>query len=121
MHYHRSKPAQVLRNPTMSKDEKRALLASWASDANAIADAPSLRRLEDGTVLNIDDILEALKALDASDKVRRPSQAWPVRRPKGRRLFRPADDDDDPPPTPAAAPIPKEWTFELMTHEARAA
>ena len=121
MHHHWSKPAQVLRNATMSKDEKRALLASWASDANAIADRPSLRRLENGTVLDIDDILEALKALDAGENVRRPSQAWRVRRAEGRRRFRPADDDDDPRPTPAAAPIPKEWTFELMTCEARAA
>jgi hypothetical protein len=120
MHHHWSKPAQVLRNPAMSKDEKRALLASWASDANAIADAPSLRRLGDGTVLHIDNILEALKALDGAEIIRRPARAFRVRRTEARRHFIPAD-DDDPPPTPAAAPIPKEWTFELMTCEARAA
>jgi hypothetical protein len=121
MHHHWSKPAQVLRNPAMSKDEKRALLASWASDANAVADAPSLRRPEDGTVLSIDDILEALKALDAGENVRRLPPAWRVRRAVGRRHFHATEDDDDPPTTPAAAPLPKEWTFELMTHEARAA
>jgi hypothetical protein len=122
MHHHWSKPAQVLRNPALSKEEKRALLASWASDVHAIADAPSLRRLEDGTVLHIDDILEALKALDAgAETIRRPAARLPVRRPDGKPYFRLVDDDDDPPPKPAAAPIPKGWTFELMTYEARAA
>ena len=76
MPHHWSKPAQVLRNPALSTDEKRALLASWASDAHAVEDAPSLRRLEDGTVLHIDSILEALKALDRPRANTRPRQHW---------------------------------------------
>ncbi len=121
MHHYWSKPAQVLRNPAMSREEKRALLANWASDVHAVADSPTLRRLEEGTVLHIDDILEALKALDGgAETIRRPARL-PVRRGDGRRRLHLVDDDDDPPPTPAAAPIPKAWTFELMTYEARAA
>ncbi len=114
-----SKPAQVVRNPALSTDEKRALLASWASDAQAVEDAPALRRLEDGTVLHIDNILDALKAIDQPRNSTRPVRHWRLAGSK-HRVERP-DDDDPPPPTPAAAPSPKEWVFELMTPEARAA
>ena len=119
MSYHWSKPAQVLRDPALSTDEKRALLASWASDAHAVEDAPSLRRLEDGTVLHIDSILEALKALDRPQGRSRPRQHW--RLAGGKHPMALPPEDDPPPPTPAAAPMPKGWVFELMTPEARAA
>ncbi len=113
-----SKPAQVLRNPALSTEEKRALLASWASDAHAVEDAPALRRLEDGTVLHIDNILDALKALDQPRRSTRPARHWRLAG-GAHRIAK--QDDDDPPPAPAAAPIPKEWVFELMTPQARAA
>ena len=58
-------PRDVVSNPTLSLPEKRAILASWASDASAIASCPSLRAAEGlkGPV-TIDEILEALCALD---------------------------------------------------------
>jgi hypothetical protein len=58
-------PLHVVSHPTLSLSEKRAILASWASDACAIASCPSLRAPEGlkGTV-TIDEILEALRALD---------------------------------------------------------
>src|SRR5690349_15889220 len=58
-------PRDVVSRPDLSLSEKRAILASWASDASAIAWCPSLRAPEGlkGPV-TIDEILEALCALD---------------------------------------------------------
>lgn len=58
-------PRDVLADPTLSRAEKRAILASWASDAAAVTSCPSLREVP-GTrrVVSIDEILEALSSLD---------------------------------------------------------
>jgi hypothetical protein len=58
-------PRDVLADATLSRAEKRAILASWASDAAAISSCPALRAVP-GTkrVVSIDDILEALSSLD---------------------------------------------------------
>lgn len=58
-------PRDVVSHPTLSLSEKRAILASWASDASAIASCPALRG-PDGlkAPVTIDEILEALCALD---------------------------------------------------------
>ena len=87
-------PADVL-TADLPVERKRALLASWASDARAVTNAPALRRLDDGTAIEIDVILDALKRLDGLvETSRRPS---PRRKPWWIR-----DDDDDPPTAPAA-------------------
>ncbi len=39
-------PRDVVSHPSLSLAEKRAILASWASDASAIASCPSLRAPE---------------------------------------------------------------------------
>jgi hypothetical protein len=58
-------PRDVVSHPTLSLSEKRAILASWASDASAIASCPSLRAPEGlKAPVTIDEILEALCALD---------------------------------------------------------
>lgn len=62
-----SDPRAVVFDLTMSTESKRALLASWASDMHAVENFPALRRLGDGTILCIDHILAALKALDAEE------------------------------------------------------
>jgi hypothetical protein len=58
-------PKDVLADASLSRPEKRAILASWASDAAAISSCPALRAVP-GTkrVVSIDDILEALSSLD---------------------------------------------------------
>jgi hypothetical protein len=61
-------PDGVLNHPRMSAAEKRAVLASWASDAHAVPDVPSLRQLDDGCVVEVDEIFRALKTLDARDE-----------------------------------------------------
>jgi hypothetical protein len=58
-------PRDVLADTSLSRAEKRAILASWASDAAAVASCPALRAVPGAsTVVSIDDILEALSTLD---------------------------------------------------------
>jgi hypothetical protein len=48
-------PRDVLNDPDLSKQEKRAILSSWASDACAVDSIPAL---------SFDDIVDALRSLD---------------------------------------------------------
>jgi hypothetical protein len=58
-------PRDVLNHPSLSIAEKRAILASWASDAAAISSCPELRSPAGlKAPVSIDDILNALGALD---------------------------------------------------------
>jgi hypothetical protein len=58
-------PRDVVSHPNLSLTEKRAILASRALDASAIASCPSLRAPEGlKAPVTIDEILEALCALD---------------------------------------------------------
>lgn len=109
-------PDDVASDPELTLAEKRAILASWISDARAVENAPSLRRLDSGAVVEVDAILRALVLLDECA----PSSRVDFKRlpPSGRRrgvisrLLRrvgPApgnDNDDDPPPAPAGFGIP---------------
>jgi hypothetical protein len=58
-------PSQVVNDPDLTLNEKRAILASWASDACAIEAAPDLRLHSGGAPVRFDDIMEALRTLDA--------------------------------------------------------
>lgn len=58
-------PREVLENPLLERAEKRAILASWASDASAVEDRPDLRWLPGTqTPVPIDDVLDSLAKLD---------------------------------------------------------
>ena len=71
-------PRDVVAHPGLSLSEKRAILASWASDASAIASCPSLRAPEGlKAPVTIDEILEGLCALDGSP--RHPPGGKPMR------------------------------------------
>src|SRR5438128_3014317 len=60
-------PSEVVNDPDLTLNEKRAILASWASDACAIESVPSLRRAptQGGKPVAFDDVMDALRALDA--------------------------------------------------------
>ena len=60
-------PDDVVADPDLTLNEKRAILASWASDACAVEAAPSLRQVP-GTqaTVTVDEVLEALRMLDAA-------------------------------------------------------
>ena len=58
-------PREVVGDPDLTLNEKRAILASWASDACAVEAAPALRCPPGSEQpVSVDAILEALRALD---------------------------------------------------------
>ena len=57
-------PSEVVNDPDLTVNEKRAILASWASDACAIEAAPDLRAGPRGSPVHFDEIMEALRTLD---------------------------------------------------------
>jgi hypothetical protein len=63
-------PMEVVNDPDMTVQEKRAILASWASDACAVEASPDLRQPPAAPIVRFDDIMDALKRLDgeAADK-----------------------------------------------------
>lgn len=62
-----NRPEDVLKDPGLTRDEKREILASWASDAFTPPDHPGLRWLpgSDGPVplLEISDAMRRLEAI----------------------------------------------------------
>jgi len=61
-----SHPSDVVNDPDLTLNEKRAILASWASDACAIESVPALRCApsKGGKPVAFDDVMDALRALD---------------------------------------------------------
>ena len=58
-------PSDVLNDPDLTRQEKRAVLSAWASDACAVQCLPGLRYLPDSRApVYFDDIIDALKSLD---------------------------------------------------------
>jgi len=56
-------PRDVLKDPDLTRAEKRAILSSWASDACAVA--PGLRQAPGSRQpVTFDDIIDALRSLD---------------------------------------------------------
>jgi hypothetical protein len=79
-------PDDVLNDPRMMPQEKRAVLADWASDARAVTGSPGLRQLDSGAVICVDLILGALARINERGD--------------------PGPDDDPPPAAAAALPVP---------------
>ena len=116
---HFNNPGSVLNDTSLTVDEKRSLLASWASDARAVPDDLSLRRLDDGAMVNLDEILKSPKRLERNPRTTRStnlsdrfygSHSWEV---LSRILRRGKNDDDDDDPTSPApiAPRPRPPVF----------
>ena len=59
-----SHPSEVLADSDLTRNEKRAILASWASDACAVEAMPELRSAPNGSTVKFDDIMQALRELD---------------------------------------------------------
>nr|WP_083991877.1 hypothetical protein [Bradyrhizobium embrapense] len=64
-------PRDVLADLSLTTEEKRALLASWASGAAAVRCRPDLRAPTERSAVTIDAVLDALCRLD-SDPHRPP-------------------------------------------------
>jgi len=83
-------PLDVVEDPDLTINEKRAILAAWASDACALEAMPSVRRLPNGCrPVPIDEIFGALKELDRRPVDRRCMRL--VRRSEIERLRRRSD------------------------------
>jgi hypothetical protein len=67
------KPSDVVNDPALSLNEKRAILASWASDACSVEAAPALRKNPWGRVVPFDEIMDALQVLDSHARAADPS------------------------------------------------
>ena len=80
-----SHPSEVVKDPDLTLNEKRAILASWASDSCAVDSAPALRHAGPGRPpVGFDEVMEALRSLDKeaadSERYRRHERR--------RRIFR---------------------------------
>jgi hypothetical protein len=70
-------PMNVVNDPDLTLSEKRAILASWASDACAVEAAPALRHPPGaGKAVAFDDIMDALRLLDRQDTTFRPKPRY---------------------------------------------
>jgi hypothetical protein len=82
-------PSEVVSDPDLTLNEKRAILASWASDACAVDSAPALRHGGPGRPpIGFDDVMEALRMLD------KQASAVADRYRRRRRIFRGRRRDD---------------------------
>ncbi len=98
-------PRDVLADADLTANEKRAILASWASDACAVEAAPALRHSPNGAPVTFDEIMDALNQLDAEmrgdGRLRTPPHYRRVIGHGLRRLVRRRDGDGGPPqPSP---------------------
>ena len=66
-------PRDVLKDPDLTREEKRAILSSWASDACAVESMPGLRHPAGAKApISFDDIVDALRSLDHEPTPPRP-------------------------------------------------
>jgi hypothetical protein len=93
-------PSEVVADPDLTLNEKRAILASWASDACAVDSAPALRHAgPGGQPVGFDDVMDALRMLD---KPAGDSGQY-VRKERRRRIFSRRRQDDGHGSTPLQA------------------
>jgi hypothetical protein len=80
------RPFDVTRHPTLEPEVKRAILASWASDAAAVDSRPALRHPPGAArPFAVDEVFSALHALDGTAV---PEPRWEGSRPLPRRRAR---------------------------------
>jgi hypothetical protein len=82
-------PSEVVQDKDLTLNEKRAILASWASDACAVEAAPELRQPTKGAPIRFDDIMDALRKLDGEAAARTNYGKLVSRARRIRDLYRP--------------------------------
>jgi len=58
-------PHKIFDDPAMTIAEKRAVLMSWISQAEALPNYPSVHQLKNGQLVSLDGAKKALERLDA--------------------------------------------------------
>jgi hypothetical protein len=84
-------PMDVVADLGMTVQEKRAILASWASDACAVEAAPELRQPPSASVVRFDDVMDALKSLDGPAAEQPQYAKFMSRAQRWKELFRQQD------------------------------
>ena len=88
-------PSEVVSDPDLTLDEKRAILASWASDACAIEAGPTWRRLPGGKrPVHFDAVMDALRALDEEGRRTRRAVGDERVRQRPRKMSRTGSPDE---------------------------
>jgi hypothetical protein len=85
-------PSHVINDPDLTLNEKRAILASWASDACSLEAAPHLRCAPGKRPVLFDEVVEALRTLDREANATDSAHY--------RRLLRRGRLEQRPPPSP---------------------
>ena len=71
-----NRPSDVLKDDDLSAEDKRAILATWASDGCAVEGRPQLRwMIGSDDPVPLDEVLEALERLDG--RRRTITSGWP--------------------------------------------
>ncbi len=65
-YYH---PREIVADDSLSVARRRALLAHWLSDRNAVRGVPALRSTSTGVTASVDDLQAALCALDRVEEM----------------------------------------------------
>jgi hypothetical protein len=89
-------PSEVVADPDLTLNEKRAILAAWASDACAVEAAHGYRANPKGTLVRFDDVIDALRELDNENGDARYKKMIRRRQIFG-RTFRPDDSNSGQP------------------------
>jgi len=82
-----ARPADVVVDDLLTIDERRAILASWASDACAVESNPALRQAPHSSApVTFDEIMDALVRLDRLKRLSNTARVawWPHARPSPR-------------------------------------
>jgi hypothetical protein len=82
------RPSEVVNDPDLTLNEKRAILASWVSDACAVEAAPALRHHPNGgEPVLFDEVMDALRMLDHEARSREVPRAHYKRRHRFTEVF----------------------------------
>jgi hypothetical protein len=82
-------PLEIVNDPDITVQEKRAVLCSWACDACAVEATPEPSQMTSTETVRFDDIMDALKCLDGEVAAQPSYSRFINRAQRWRDLYRP--------------------------------